>query len=102
VHTGLELLAEWGDDAGSPSEDVPSHVVRVLAGEATAEERAEAERWIGAAPGRRARFAELERLWRTAAALPSEARIERMWQALAREVRGPGQASGHAAGDVDS
>jgi ferric-dicitrate binding protein FerR (iron transport regulator) len=57
-------------DAGSSPEEIPPCVVRWLAGEATPEERAEAERWLEAEPERRVRFALLERLWRTARALP--------------------------------
>jgi hypothetical protein len=76
-------------DAGLPPEEVPPHVVRWLAGEATPEERAEADRWLEAEPERRMRFALMERLWRTARGLPSPARVDRMWEALAHEMRAP-------------
>lgn len=63
-------------------------LARYFAGECSAAERADVERWA-AEPGRRAELAALRRWWEQSAVLPSASKLDAMWQRLSEEMHAP-------------
>jgi transmembrane sensor len=60
---------------------------RYFTNDCTPEERVLVDGWIERDPGRRAEVAALRRWWENAASIPSAARVDGMWNALAARIR---------------
>ena len=69
-------------------------LARYFAGDASEAERAAIARWAAAKPERSAELTALQRWWESAATLPSESRVDAMWDGLSQRMRASGDGSG--------
>src|SRR5438045_1665822 len=61
-------------------------LARYFAGDATQAERDAVAHWAAASPERGAELTALQRWWESAATLPSESRVDAMWDGLSRRM----------------
>jgi len=76
------------NDIPEPSRPVMDRALlaRFVAGEASPADSAAVERWLAEDPVRGAELADLQRIWRRAGVLPSDARLDGLWRDLQRRI----------------